>query len=170
MGKKSNVAWETRHFNVGSEELVISDPCYSKDVWCMGTVKAKNGKWFPEVVQKKLEMWGNRIWEIEAYHEDYYEASGWKELDIDVGVDSGQCGIFDAEKYPEEGSEDEEFYDECCSLTLSHYSWGNLEFGTVASSGIGDGSYKAYACFDGDEAVKVKIVFISEDWLEEDNE
>lgn len=92
-----------------------------------------------------------------------------------VGVDSGQAGFFDLDKYeaalkdkPENGHDDgtrfEQFYDACGANTLGSEMWGTVEgFGCVSSSGYGDGGYALYERRDEvGELVEARIVYMSQ--------
>jgi hypothetical protein len=97
---------------------------------------------------------------------------------IDVGVDSGQAGIFDKSSFKNDSliEKDPEFhhayrrdkpggrwYAACCDITLSEEEAGVLLGGVVSTSGYGDGGYDCFVVKSGDEVVAVKIVFIGED-------
>jgi hypothetical protein len=199
-------------FIVKSGKLRISDPCYTKDTWCAGTLdNVMNGYWDWDFERKEIESWGHRItslyayivksnedlnyhivgkgsipsivskWkEIDQFNENIYQTqrdAKWEDTDIDVGVDSGQAGIFDEEKYPEIGSEDKEFYDNCCDVTLNMPNAGLVKrdddenlFGIVSSSGFGDGSYRCMVKKHEDKVIAVKLIFISDEELEEEND
>jgi len=103
--------------------------------------------------------------------------SSFELADIDVGVDSGQAGFFDLAKYTlsladkddsrsrreSKDSVFEAFYDSVCNLTLDDKSFGTLQFGTVSSSGYGDGSYNCYARRDDfGTVVEAVIIFLEE--------
>jgi hypothetical protein len=67
--------------------------------------------------------------------------------EIDVGVDSGQAGFFDNDRYPDDprdGEYERQFYEVVCDLTLSDVQGGVIEFGAASSSGFGDGGYTCY--------------------------
>lgn len=89
------------YFDVRSDQLVVSDPCYDLDTWCAGILKnPKKGKWFASVEKSDQGGWGNRVAELFACHEDFKGKSQWNyflfdRCDFEVGVDSGQAGIFD---------------------------------------------------------------------------
>jgi hypothetical protein len=144
-------------FEIQSGMIRVSDPCYEKYTWCAGTIeKVKNGNWEAYVKYNK-----NRVSELIAIYDDIskdvLKKSNWLEEDVEIGVDSGQCGIFDLKFYPD--TEDEEFYEECCNLTNNMA--GVLDFGAVSRTGWGDGSYVCYTLNDK-EVVGVKVVFIDE--------
>ena len=129
-------------------KTIVSDPCYGRDVWCMKRdLSVKPGQYKVNVVYSDEGDWGMRVAGIVLVHRDYEGVSltRWVNDPADIGVDSGQCGIFDDSIYPisKDGPEREAFYDECCKITLSNKQAGILlsGHGIVTSSGYGDGSY-----------------------------
>jgi len=98
----------------------------------------------------------------------------WKNTNIEVGVDSGQCGIFQDSKYPEgdtgEWGEKDSFYGKCCELTLGNENGGVLDFGIVSSSGYGDGSYDCLIFSSNDKISAIRIIFISDENIEDEDE
>jgi len=189
--------------NLGTFECVsgnfdISDPCYAKDVWCRGVLEnVKKGTWIAEIEKAEYGDWGERIWILSAKHLSESlktNASNghncpegglqMKLANFDVGVDSGQAGIFDSQYYKDgsvfdkkcnfyRGHEDEEnleeqWYGHCCDITLLEPGAGVIPHGVVSRSGIGDGSYYCYVMIDENtEIVEVTIVFLNEDEEEE---
>jgi len=97
-------------------------------------------------------MWGDRIARVVVEHVEHAGAAGYQKLDFEVGVDSGQAGVFDLSHYwndsvaPEVAPE-EVWYSMCCAVTLSECSAGVVPFGAVSSSGYGDGGYDGFAVF-----------------------
>ena len=99
-------------FVTSTKLLRISDPCYDKKVWCAGTLKnCEVGKWNSFLIYSDEGSWGNRVAENVAFFGDFvstelaekFLAEGnWKNSNISVGVDSGQCGVFDDSKYPDD--------------------------------------------------------------------
>lgn len=163
-------------FDVTSGALRLSDPCYGRDTWCAGTVPdAKNGRWLGFV--RYACDWGLRPFYVVAVHgdtnlnhfsipktRDEMVKDGWVPLDIHVGVDSGQAGIFDHDNYrndavimdtPDFCRRDKElepgarWYGACCDKTLGDAAAGVIPGGVVSSSGHGDGGYAAYGLFNG---------------------
>lgn len=111
--------------NVGTIELSnkvrVSDPCYDKDTWCAGTLEnVLSGTYQCFLQRRNTGDWGIRIANIEVRHKDYLDVEPTEVQNIDVGVDSGQCGIYDLEYFIEarkdEDSEDE-WYDRICEAT-----------------------------------------------------
>ena len=153
-----------------SDKVVVSDPCYDRSVWCMETDIAVNpGTYATYIFKKDEKRFGVRVAAIIAVHMDYTESinKDWEPYDCCVGVDSGQCGIFDDAVYPaneESGGnydDEESFYGECCKLTLSNDQGGILKShkGVVSSSGYGDGSYKLLCQYHEGERVALMIDF-----------
>lgn len=156
-------------------EVMVSDPCYKPGTWCQGVIRnMKPGQYLVcgEIVD--CDTWGNRVSRIWIIHEAYVSqkdklALNWE--DFEVGVDSGQAGIYDLSYYlqnwfNEETSED--WYDRVCDKTYA--SDTGFEFNTlddkcvVSSSGFGDGSYSCQTGKNEDgKIVCVEIDFGVED-------
>ncbi len=168
-------------FEIKSGKLCITDPCYLKGTWCAAwDLKAKNGKWICTATNEDCGTWGKRIKEIVCLSNDHFKLGDlafidWKELKFDIGVDSGQCGIFDYKKYPDteaDYDDTEGFYRKCCDITLGDEPYGSIDFGFVSSSGFGDGSYTAYGIYEDDKEtlIGVRVVFIADEDLMESTE
>uniref|UniRef100_A0AAU6W1I6 Uncharacterized protein n=1 Tax=Pseudomonas phage Nican01 TaxID=3138540 RepID=A0AAU6W1I6_9CAUD len=95
--------------------------------------------------------------------------------DFQVGVDSGQAGFFDLDKYEaalkdkkdntrDDNTRFEQFYDHCGENTLGNDRWGIVEgFGAVSSSGYGDGGYKLVERRnEAGELIEARIVYMLE--------
>jgi hypothetical protein len=165
-----------------SENVMVSDPCYSLDTWCQ--TKLSNvlpGKYNVETDNADLGAWGNRISSITAIHENYRDNHTWMQHS-DCGVDSGQCGIFCMTSYRNDqiaegittpplsspfvipfNQEGDVWYNKMCNFTLGGEGWGLYDTGVVSSSGIGDGMYPLEVMMDGDKVVGIKVVFLDED-------
>lgn len=163
-------------FEVTSGRIRATDPCYSPSTWCAGEVKAKNGRW-----SAKIEFDDGRVASLTVRHIDHLTASPQTLSQIDVGVDSGQAGFFDAAKYGEAYAADkaweektkqnsygnlDTFYGKVCSLT-SGLQGGAIEWGAVSSSGYGDGGYSLYFTEENGEVVAARVVFIGDDYYED---
>lgn len=114
-----------------SDKIRISDPCYSPTTWCAGTIDILPGKYICFSQKIDMDDWGIRIASIEIRHEDYQTIEADKTTSIDVGVDSGQCGIFDLPYFLEMNLNShihENFYDIVCNLTYKEWSEKNENY------------------------------------------
>jgi hypothetical protein len=161
-------------FKISSGKLRVSDPCYDRNAWLTGVLDdIKNGTWEAFI---KLDITGTRVAELIAFHKDipskFIKNDRWDEQDLEIGVDSGQCGIFDDNHYPDEkgnANQTNSFYGTCCQLVKNDFG-GVLDFGAVSSSGLGDGTYLCYTMEDHNGIIAVKVAFIEpedEDGVEE---
>lgn len=189
--KMNKTVIELGQFEITSGEAFVSDPCYEVGTWCQAKLaNVKNGHWFASVFQSDEGDWGIRNAELIAYHESAQQVNelDWKLEDAEIGVDSGQAGIYDAISYRNDSmvgeienklgfdldEEGEKFYAQNCDLTVDTKPFaGVLGHGVVSSSGYGDGGYNLYTIKDNDgEIVAMKVIFIGdedeEDFIEEE--
>lgn len=154
------------------DEVYVTDPCYSIGTWCQALVGVSPGKYKCFAIISDEKEWGNRVSELHVVKENLFNE--YRKLDkipyksepfpCCIGVDSGQCGIFDA-KYYEEHQPDNDYYDvnswyrRVCELTNNAGIIDNL--GVVSSSGYGDGRYPLFVAKENKEVVAMKVVFIS---------
>ena len=171
-------------FKTKSDVLRITDPCYTKDTWCSGILKdCKIGEWSAFFIYSDEGSWGTRVSQILVIFgnvtiseaQKILDESNWENSEIHVGVDSGQAGIFEDVKYPEdetgEYGDTNTFYGKCCELTCENNEQGGvLDFGVVSSSGYGDGSYDCLLAKKDDKINAIKIIFIDENNLSNENE
>jgi hypothetical protein len=174
-----------------SENVMVSDPCYTPDTWCQ--TKLDNvlpGKYNVEVDKHDEGTgWGIRVSSITVIHEDYTDTDDW-EQHSECGVDSGQCGIFCMTSYrndemsvgittptldnpfvlPYNDKGGDMWYEKMCHFTLHKDQWGLYDTGVVSSSGIGDGMYPLDVMMDGDKIVGMRLEYLGnsdEDLLDE---
>lgn len=115
--------------NVGTIELEdkvrVSDPCYDVDTWCAGTLEnVLQGKYQCYSQDVDAGDWGIRVASIEVRHEDYLDVEPTELQDIDVGVDSGQAGIYDLNyfiKAREDKDGEDAWYKRVCDLTFGYF-------------------------------------------------
>jgi len=168
-------------FECISGRFAISDPCYTTDVWCRGELEnVKKGMWNAEVWKCDAGRCGKRVALLTATHAAFREnAKGdiMETANFEVGVDSGQAGIFDAAHYRDDSvlgdytkphydfeESGDKWYEFCCDKTLAKAQAGVIPYGVVSCSGFGDGDYVCTYCVDSNgETVKVTITFITED-------
>jgi hypothetical protein len=168
-------------FKIESGSVIVSDPCYDTNLWCCNQLDSiKEGNWIGCVIREKVRYgWGIRNVRLLAVHEDYENKLDNGELQfeltgIQVGVDSGQAGIFDLLSYrknklidytPNPGFDTEPWYGACAEKTLkTEISAGIVPNGVVSESGIGDGSYDLYIAQDYyGLIIAIKIDFVGYD-------
>ena len=173
-------------FEVTSGQVMVSDPCYEVGTWCQGILdNAKNGRWKAEVEIIDDDSWGKRVSALTVQHANCKRSDFQQRLEeaqFEVGVDSGQAGIYDVGVYQEDKTvpanalmpnwidkDDKCWYGMCCGLTLSEDQAGIIPGGAVSSSGFGDGGYTCV--FGRDEQGQItyiKVTFISDEDLEEE--
>ena len=99
------------------DTVVISDPCYDLLPWCCGVLEnVKSGTWHTKAENINVNGWGDRCSALIAWHESIEEPDkdDFEKTDINVGVDSGQAGIYDYKHYKaikDDKDGDERWYD-----------------------------------------------------------
>ncbi len=167
---KSEVKEVNKGYITLSGKVIVSDPCYDRDVWCNARdIAVKPGRYYVTVLAGDMQDFGQRNKCIIAIHcDDLHKPYANMELVSDkIGVDSGRCGIFDDTIYPLDkksiGEHDDPntFYGECCKLTRSDQRSGFLDNrkGVVSSSGIGDGVYELYCGYHKGDRVALLLNF-----------
>lgn len=169
-----------QEFEVISNELLVTDPCYEKGTWCSGDLEnVLPGIWQASVMRLQDPDWGDRVAELVICHESIKDTDAesideW--VPITVGVDSGQAGFFDPQFYPNgepgEYGDKDTFYGRACEATDNPHDWGIVDgHGVVSQSGFGDGAYACYVTRDPQgRVIAAKIVFISDEDYEDDHE
>lgn len=150
----------------------VSDPCYGTGVWCAGTIdNVKEGLYNVAVEISDEGMWGKRVKSLTVVHAEYKGLLFFNEsARFEVGVDSGQAGIYDEDyynKYHTADDCDDDWYDDICNLTNP----AGTKDGkcAVSSSGFGDGGYTCYMLVNDDnQVIAISIVFIEDE--EDDDE
>lgn len=162
-----------------SNEVMVSDPCYDLETWCQIKLdNVKPGIYNSYVVKSDEDSWGIRCSSLIVKHKDKVlnECTEFIEHKGEVGVDSGQAGIFDMSIYPPKPhvrNKENPFYDECCDITCSRMSSGILsnKKGIVSSSGYGDGGYSLFYSTDDEGQIDyMHIIFIGPELNDEDFE
>lgn len=116
-----------------SDKVVVSDPCYTKDVWCMIFLNTVLEGLYTPIIKYESDLKNYKVNEdharvasLEVIHDSIsdYTKLKWKLKSGTVGVDSGQAGIFCNSIYPDslestgEYGDDNTFYGQCCNATL----------------------------------------------------
>ena len=166
-----------------SDVVMVSDPCYTEPTWCQ--IKLKDvlpGTYTTTCRKTEDPSWGNRCSILVAVHEDYIGTElSWREHG-EIGVDSGQAGIFSYDTYRKDGlvmdtptktysgdefflpnkDEGDDWYEKMCKFTLTMEAWGSYDNGVVSSSGIGDGGYKCLVARKDKKIVGIAIDYFME--------
>jgi len=179
-----------------SENVMVSDPCYSLDTWCQ--TKLDNvlpGLYNVEVEKSDEGDWGTRVSGITILHESITDdgiSLEWEDHS-ECGVDSGQCGIFCMTSYRNDelsegittppldrpfvlsynDNEGDKWYEKMCQFTLGKDQFGLYDTGVVSSSGIGDGLYPMEVMMDKEKIVGIRITYLGnsdEELLSEDDD
>lgn len=167
--------------------VMVSDPSYTEPTWCQ--IKLKDVKpGYYNVYSKSHDCgdWGVRQSMLMVIHEDFVNKKlRWEEHPGEVGVDSGQAGIFNYESYrndsiaedigfgdgdisflsnfPKDENPGEDWYLAMSSRTLGEKGWGTYDRGVVSRSGFGDGGYKLYVAKHYNRPIAMCIDFAVEE-------
>jgi hypothetical protein len=173
--------------NLGSE-VRVSDPCYGDDVWCKTRLNSVlPGEYHVDVQKSDEGDWGNRVSSLTVTHKDYVGKQLRYQEHGDIGVDSGQAGIFCESSYRNDDvaetikngngiridsiEDGDKWYEKMCRFTLSGEGFGAYESGVVTSSGFGDGSYPLAVARDEDKnIVSIVITYIGEEDEEDEDD
>lgn len=182
-------------FELSQPKMLVSDPCYDKGDYGATEVNGcKTGEWLSSLNVNRYE-WDidgtiqkdERVAAIFVRHESIKSDSvfngivfkngiiqytaEWNLLSENIGVDSGQAGIFDASKYGDNDLFDAEgrcgfgdkWYSNCCDLTLEGHGGIVANMGVCAASGFGDGAYILWGHKAKDGRYDAMVLFFLED-------
>ena len=159
-----------------NDVVMVSDPCYSIPTWCQVKLTGVLPGSYKTFVDKSNSFgWGMRCHRLGVVHTDYVNKKlSWRVIPGEVGVDSGQAGIFSLEGYRndeiaegitspesnlsiEKDGEGDAWYEKMCKFTLDEKQWGMYDTGVVSSSGIGDGGYDCLVAKQNNKIVGICI-------------
>ena len=161
------------------KKVRVTDPGYALSVWCAKTIENMlPGKYDTFATIVNTGMLGRRVSELTIAHKSV-ELSDLKFIKIvtgDIGVDSGNCGFFDYDKFQEAKEADILYANEHSINDIGPFTnkwWaisdnlralgGTLDdWGVLSHSGYGDGSYDLYLAYDesGENVIAAKIVYL----------
>jgi hypothetical protein len=164
-------------FQIESGRVFVSDPCYDLDTECAKIIEnVKNGNWGARI--ETVKVWGERVSKLMCFHESIGSPRNllFKIVSKDIGVDSGQAGVFDIGHFKRDSDtdgfvreskdiicENEPWYSMCCDKTLSKNMAGIIPFGVVSSSGLGDGAYVCEVAKRDNEVVAIQVTFLEDE-------
>lgn len=174
-------------FNINSGSVKIGDPCYEPDVWCLGHCDdVLDGVWKAKLFRadKSEIKYGPRNTALFAFNKKYFENHfGFDDIEVErfikgsyitqfclnyelwqLGVDSGQAGIYDLHNYivNKENKSDDWCWNNNSKITLYDELEAGInpdKMGCVSSSGYGDGTYDYY-CYYNKEGYVVAILIM----------
>lgn len=187
-------------FELTQPKMLISDPCYEKDEWCSKLVSdCKTGKWDAYInvnhyryndqdgsvyndervatllikhCSEIKEIFGTIHWSEASEDNAYIRWHGnWENLSENIGVDSGQAGFFDYEKYGDNSLFETDgkcgfgsrWYSNCCDETLNKHAGIIATCGVNASAGFGDGCYTVWGHRNEDKEIDAMVLFFLAD-------
>ena len=179
--------------------MLVSDPGYDKDEWCSKLVSnCKIGRWdsyininnyayecdgqtgkdyrvatlFVKHSSAIKEVFGTIHLEEDGDKAFFrWHGNAWERLSDNIGVDSGQAGFFDYEKYGDNSQFGEmgncgfgdKWYSNCCDQTLSKHAGIVAGCGVNASAGFGDGCYTLWGHRSRDGEIDAMALFFLTD-------
>jgi len=181
--KNKNPIKVIKYVNFTNGKVIVSDPCYDYKLIkkCGKIVDVLTGQWKVEVEYSKDISWGLRVGKLKLCHEKYNLAHKDHLISNDIGVDSGQCGIYDYDLYPkgDTGEYDDlnSFYGKACQLTIcengteEYNTFGIInQKGVVSSSGWGDGCYELWGnCAEDGKYFYLELDFEDHDDGDDEN-
>lgn len=148
-------------------KTIITDPCYAKDEYLnvlnvlpgnYNIIEVVDTKYKQSILKGLLIVHDSQYYKIDS--DDCIEDSGF-----DVGVDSGEVGIYDYDKYPVDGIDvnPKKIEDDYSPYRTPDGNWGV----TVGNFG-GDGSFSAYVHRNNDNIIDA--IFIDFSRYDDDDE
>jgi len=165
------------------ESVMVSDPCYEVGTWCQVKLNDVLPGEYKSFLRKTSNTggWGTRCSVLVVVHKDHLDDKlTWRKHHGEIGVDSGQAGIFSMESYKNDSIVDtietpdskftlgisdrdgDKWYEKMCQFTLSDNQWGSYNGGVVSSSGIGDGGYVLLTAKKNGKIVGMAIDYLME--------
>jgi len=169
------------------KEVIVTDPSYDTETWCQAKLNnVLPGNYVVKCIKHDTGDFGVRNDKLIAIHESLSSINlkEWEIYPTEIGVDSGQAGIFDITEYRKDGMDIEvpsvaydggtferfdamfaregvgdDWYSKICKLTLGQEGWGYFSSGVVARSGFGDGGYTLFIAKRNGKIVGLMIDF-----------
>jgi hypothetical protein len=163
-------------FKCISGEIVVSDPCYELGIGtCTDSISnAIIGNWEACITIRDFGYLGNRVTHLCANAVGFPSKNGWRLRSRDIGVDTGQAGLFDRQYFrdpvvtqkekwfqADRIDADDVWYSLCCDRTLTSYG-AVIPFGVVSRSAFGDGFYRCHVCESGGRVSAIAIEFVDD--------
>lgn len=189
-------------FTTTQPKILVSDPGYDKDEYCSRLVdNCKTGQWdayinknhytfeyekglfnkdcrvasvFVKHNSATKELFGTIHLEEKDEDSAFFRWRGnWVRLSDNIGVDSGQAGFFDYDKFGDNSQFDamgqcgfgDKWYSNCCDATLGIGKYAGIiaKCGVNSSSGFGDGCYTVWGHKTKDNKIDAMVLFFLAD-------
>lgn len=154
-------------FSVPTGEIIVSDPCYNKGVWCMGELhNVYCGRWAALAIYYLLSFAGKRVCRLIIRSENCPTSDNLftEVAPFVIGVDSGRAGFFDSRHFQagnENGAFCQYWFDYCRRQTRSPQNAGIITCGVVAEAGLGDGEYNCLSYRDNSNLMHMaELIFL----------
>lgn len=182
-------------FEITSNQVVLSDPCYDPGCWCSAVKSCPNGIYTAIAEYVNCSGgWGRRvarIYMLRAFDmsvKDILDKCIYRQVmtedgedtSVDIGVDSGTCGFYDYDYHlrTHTGDDHEKWYEMNICDRCDEDAYILDSRAVICTSGYGDGSYDAYELRVDDQFRGFMIEFIREseevdvpfDWDDDDEE
>lgn len=157
-------------FGVTSGNLIVSDPCFQKELEQSLVLPVSNGVWAAKVRLTDFVVDALIVTKVGV---DFNAETAIAEAGT-VKVESGQVGIFDEPYYRNDKTLNDGveiinsgfytsgdlFFELCCRRTSAEDSYGIFPFGVVSTSGYGDGEFVVSVLSQNNEIVGIKVIFV----------
>ncbi len=141
------------------KHIIVADPCYEPDTWCTVRTDVKPGRYDTYMDIADCGDFGKRVAKLYITHKESVAVE--KKVIGTAGVDSGQCGIWDFNKFRKHCKA---IYNQVREITLNGKGGAFDSWGVVSLAGYGDGGYPVVAGYNTNgEVVSLEIVFLEEE-------
>jgi hypothetical protein len=155
--------------NIGTitlgEIAFLSDPCYGTISKWNCTMEMIPGDYFVFITRTMTQTIQGRISSLYVVHKDFYKNFKKRPSDdherLRCAVDSGTCGIFNAEyfeQFHDKDGVDDNWYEENV-IKMDEFKITDGK-GAISSTGLGDGLYPVYAEYKNGKAFALRIKYL----------
>ena len=155
--------------NIGTitlgEIAFLSDPFYGTMSKWNCTMEMIPGEYFVFITRTMTQTIQGSISSLYVVHKDFYKNFKKRPSDdherLCCAVDSGTCGIFNAEyfeKFHDESGVDDDWYEENV-IKMDEFKITDGK-GAISSTGLGDGLYPVFAEYKDGKAFALRIKYL----------
>lgn len=143
----------------------LSDPCYGTNSKWNCTIEMIPGNYIAFITKSQAQWCQGRISSLYVVHADFYKTYKKRPNDniepLFCAVDSGTCGIFDADYFKafhDNDGVDDNWYEKNV-IEMDKFNITDNK-GVISSSGLGDGLYQVYAEYKDGKAFALRIKYL----------